>query len=586
MDAVYSVLSQRLLGGVEPNIFFELALVLILAGVVAYFAYFLRQPSIVAYIIVGLIIGPLGFYHLRHGEIMEGLSTIGVTLLLFMVGLDLDISQLKRIGKSAVIAGIVQVALTGLIGLGLNLGLGLDVLPALYLAMALTFSSTIIVIKLLNEKKDLQSLYGKLAIGILLIQDVAAIFILVLISAFSGLGGGDLNSSTVITAILMTLAKAFMATMVVLWLSRYVFPKIVRTIDHSDELILLFSLGWSLGLAAFFSLPIVGFNPAIGGFVAGVALANTGVHHQISSRIKSIRDFFIIIFFIILGSQLALDNLGSAILPAIGLSLFVLVGKPLIIMVILSALGYKPRTSWLTGITLAQISEFSLILVALGLSSGHLVSDHASIITLVSIITIPLSSYGTLYADRLYQWLHRPLELFNWRKASAEHQFREHTMKHHIVLAGAHRLGSHILEAMGKDSDHVLVIDFDPDVSHKYARQGVPTICGDIADPHIQELANLSAARLIIATIPDVHDTQKLLVTVRSFKKHIRTIVAANNEDEAELLYQAGADYVLLPHFIGGLHLADIIKTDRSVAELKKLRHQHLKSLKYIIRTR
>lgn len=579
-------LFRQVLGGAEPNIFFELAIVLSLSGVAAYIAYFLKQPSIIAYIIVGLIIGPLGIYHLRHGEIMEGLSNIGITLLLFMVGLELNVAQLKRIGKAAVLAGVGQVVFTCLIGFGLIKLLGIATLPAWYIAIALTFSSTIIVVKLLNEKKDLQSLYGKLAVGIFLIQDVAAIFILVLLSAFAGLGDTAMNAGSISNSILMTLVKAFMAAVVVMWLSKHVFPKIIRTIDRSDELILLFSLGWSLGLAAIFSLPAIGFNPAIGGFVAGVALANTGVHHQISGRIKSIRDFFIIIFFIILGSHLVLDNISAALVPALWLSAFVLIGNPFIIMVVLSFMGYKPRTSFMTGVTVAQISEFSLILMALGLTAGHVNQTHATIVTLVGIITISVSSYGILYAEKLYEKFKWFLRAFDFSKTTAKLDHEEELMTNHIVLVGAHRLGSHIFDAIGKKEKNLLVIDFDPDVAHKYSRLGVKALCGDITDPYMQEVANLEKAKLIISTVPDANDTEKLLSTVRQFKKHIRTIVAANNEAEAEWLYEVGADYVLLPHFIGGLHLADIIKTDRSRSELRKLRHQHLKSLKYIITTK
>ncbi len=566
------------------NIFIELALVLTAAGVIAYILHFFKQPSIIAYMITGLLIGPIGLYQLHHGEILRGLSDIGITLLLFMVGLDLDISQLKRIGKSAVFAGIGQVIFTCLIGFALVWLLGVNSVSAWYMAIALTFSSTIIVVKLLTEKKDLQSLYGKLAIGIFLIQDVAAIFILILISGISGANTNFFTTLGVGGNIIFTLAKAFMIGLVIIWLTRYIFPKILKTIERADELILIFALVWSLGLAAFFTLPVIGFNSAIGGFVAGLALANTGVHHQISGKIKSLRDFFIIIFFIVLGSQLVIHNLSAALIPAIILSAFVLIGKPLIVMVILSIMGYKPRVSFMSGITLAQISEFSLILMALGLTSGHIVETDATVITLVGIITIALSSYGILYVNKLYSLLHKQLEIFNFRKHTKELPFGDKPLKDHVIIVGAHRLGGHIIDSLQKTKDNILVIDFNPDIVAHYRAAGLNAICGDITDPYIQEVAALGDAKLIISTVPDMKDTAAILEFVKLNHKRIRSIVSAQDEAEAKQLYHAGAHYVILPHFIGGLHLADIIEAHNDATSLRKLREQHLRTINRSLR--
>ncbi len=566
------------------NIFIELALVLTAAGVIAYILHFFKQPSIIAYILTGLLIGPLGFYQLHHGEILHGLSDIGITLLLFMVGLDLDISQLKRIGRAAVYAGIGQVVFTCLAGFCLVWLLGVNSVSAWYMAIALTFSSTIIVVKLLSEKKDLQSLYGKLAVGIFLVQDVAAIFILILISGISGAENFAFNDLGIGGNIIFTLAKAFMISLVIIWLTRYIFPKILKTIERADELMLIFALVWSLGLAAFFTWPLIGFNAAIGGFVAGLALANTGVHHQISGKIKSLRDFFIIIFFIVLGSQLVLRDIGAAIIPALVLSAFVLIVKPLIVTIILAIMGYKPRVSFTTGVTLAQISEFSLILMALGLSSGHIIETDATVITLVGIITIALSSYGILYVDRIHLFFHKQLEIFNFNRHAKEPTFGDKPLKNHVIIVGAHRLGGHIIDALQKAHDDVLIIDFNPDVIAHYKDSGMAVLCGDITDPYIQEITRLSDAKLIISTVPDVKDTATILEFIKSNHKRIRSIVTAQDEAEARQLYHAGANYVILPHFIGGLHLADIIEAHNDAASLRKLREQHLRTINRSLR--
>ncbi len=560
------------------NLFIELAVVMAGAGIIAYFMRFLKQPSIIAYIVAGLLIGPLGLFQIHHGEIFSGLSEIGITLLLFMVGLDLDVSQLKRIGKSAVLVGIGQIIFTCLSAFVLLNLIGFRSTIAWYIALAITFSSTIIVVKLLSEKRDLQSLYGKLAIGIFLMQDVVAIFLLIFLSSVTTGADTPFANFSIGGQIILTLGKAFIAGVVVITLSKYIFPRVIKTIEKSDELVLLFALAWSLGLASIFSLPIIGFNAAIGGFVAGLALANSGVQHQMSSRIKPIRDFFIIIFFIVLGAGVAVSSLSAAILPALIISAFVLIGKPLIVMIILGLMGYKPRVSFMTGVTVAQISEFSLILAALGLKAGHIGEVEITIVTLVGIITIALSSYGIIFAEKLFRVLHPVLRIFDFHKSPNEQILDEKPPTNHIILVGAHRLGSHILESIPGPKKDVIIIDFNPDIVHHFTGLGYKAICGDIADPYIQEIANLRKAKLIIATIPDLNDNLAMFEFLGRYKK-IQTIVTAQDETDAELLYKHHADYVLVQHFIGGLHLADVMIAHQTPGKLKKLRNKHMKSL-------
>jgi Kef-type K+ transport system membrane component KefB len=572
------------------TLFLELTGILIAAGVIAYILHFLKQPSIIAYIITGLLIGPFAVQKLfgefstagfHNGEVLHGLAEIGITLLLFMVGLDLDISQLKRIGKAAVLAGIGQVIFTCAIGFGIVTLLGFGFIPAMYISLALTFSSTIIVVKLLSEKKDMQSLYGKLAVGIFLVQDIAAILILIIISGITNGEGSMLAGETISSSIILTLGKAFMVAVAVITLSRTIFPRLIKSLAKSDELLLLFALGWALGLAAIFSSPWIGFNAAIGGFVAGLALANTGSHHQISGRVKPLRDFFIIIFFIVLGSQLVFSHISQAVVPALILSVFVLIGNPLIVTIILGSLGYKLRTSFMTGVTVAQISEFSLILMTLGLAAGHVNETHVTIVTLVGITTIAISSYGILFSNGLYEILVGKIaHLFESRTKKADAELGDTVYKKHIVIVGAHRLGSHLIRRLQKEKEQFILIDFNPDVIAHYHQLGIAAICGDIADPYIQDVASLQDARMVICTVPDFHDTMALLEAVRSYsKKRAKLIVTAGDEQEALELYSAGADYVLLPHFVGGVHLAQIVEHKTDSRSLHKLKEQHLKTL-------
>lgn len=566
------------------HIFFELTGVLVIAGVLSYVLHFFKQPSIIAYIITGLLIGPLSFYHLQHFEILRGLSDIGITLLLFMVGLDLDISQLKRIGRAATVAAICQILISLLLAFGLSIWLGFSLITSVYIAIALSFSSTIIVVKLLAEKRDLTSLYGKLAIGILLVQDVAAILILIFLSGLTGLQSTVFGPLGISGSLILTLGKAFMIGLVVVGLSRTVFPKLMHSLVKSDELLLIFGLAWSLGLAAFFTSPLVGFNAAIGGFVAGLALANTGAHYQISGRIKSLRDFFLIIFFIVLGGQLVLTNVKEALIPALILSTFVLIIKPFIVTILLNFLGYKPRTAFFAGLSLGQISEFSLILIAIGLQISHVPQQVVTVITLVTVITIALSSYGMLYSQLIYRPLQKIIQFFAFRKHYQEQDLGEKEYRNHIIIVGANRLGSHIIEALQKQGQEFVIVDFDPDVVGRYSEENLPAICGDIADPYIQDIIGLTQAKMIVSTVPDLHDTLSIVEAIRLRQKKIKIIASAQDEIEASTLYDLGVDYVLLPHYIGGLHLADIVGTNTDTKKFKNMRERHLRTIQKLSR--
>ncbi|QQS23338.1 cation:proton antiporter [bacterium] len=562
------------------NLFIELAAVMAGAGIIAFLLRFLKQPSIIAYIVTGLIIGQLGLVNIHNGEIFHGLGEIGITLLLFMVGLEMDISQLKRISKTAIITGLVQVIFTGVAGFGLLSLLGFEFVTALYISIAISFSSTIIAVKLLSEKKDLQSLYGKIVVGILLVQAVLAIFILVLLSSSNAVSGSPFAGFNLSGQLVLTLGKTFMLGVAIVWLSKYVFPRVIKSIEKSEELILLFALAWSLGIAALFSLPIIGFNAAIAGFVAGLSLANSGIQHKIGSRIQPLRDFFIIIFFIVLGASLSLTNISDAIIPALIITGFVLIIKPLITSLSLSILGYKPRIGFMSGASIAHISEFGLLITSAGLAAGYVNETDVTVVALVRILTIAAATYGILYASKIYKYVQPLFNYLDFSNTKKDNELIKSPPANHIIIIGAHRLGSHILDSLSVPAEEIVIIDFNPDVVHHYEKLGYTAICGDIADQYIQEVSNLKKARLIISTIPDLADNMATFEFIKRQKKKIKIIMTAQDEDEAQVLYDLGADYVLVQHIIGSLHLAGVIEANQNPNALKKLKERHLKSLR------
>lgn len=548
-----------------------------MAGVLAAILSFLRQPAIIAYLVTGLIVGPLGYYTLQYNDAWHGLSEIGITLVLFLVGLELDISGLRKIGRSALLAAAGQVVGTAALAFAFLKLWGFDNATAGILAAALTLSSQVVVVKLLGEKRDLQSLYGKISVAMLLLQDFAALLLLIF---FAGASGTIFGTLPAWQNIFLTVVKAGVLIWLIHWHSVFVVPRIAKLASRSGELVMVLSLAWAFGLAALVSLPPIGFNVKIGGFLAGLALAKTAVHFEINSKVKPLRDFFIIIFFITLGSSLVSVDISTIILPALVLTGFVLAAKPLVSMVAMSAAGFKPRTSFFTSVSIGQISEFSLILVAAGYAAGWVDQYTASLVTLTAIITMAFSSYFIAETELFYAKLKGILSVFDWHRGQAERGLEGMELKRHVIIAGAHRLGHHIVEAAEKLKLPFLIIDHNPRVVSSYRHQGLHAICGDITDSYIQQVAGMDKASLIISTVPDPNDNRALLETLKKEKARAKIIMAAVDEEDALSLYSKKIDYALLPTFVGGHHIAQILKNGNIGEQLKKLKASHLKTLK------
>ena len=549
------------------NIFFEIALIVCVAAIFAGVFRVLRQPAILAYILTGVVLAPLGLLSIESHDFLRTLGEVGITLLLFMIGLEIRIKELPTIGRVALITSVFQIIFTFGLGFAIAALLGFDILSSSYIAIALVFSSTIVVVKLLSDKRDLGSLYGKIAVGILLVQDFLAISILILLSGFKN--GGMVSPDQVILIGL----KAVVLVGWIVVLSQKVMPRIVGLFAKSSETLFLISLAWLFGLSAFVSSGVIGFSIEIGGFLAGLALSNSIVNYQIIAKARILRDFFIILFFVILGVQMDFANISAVIIPAIILSAFVLTLKPLIVSFIMGGLGYRKRTSFLTGISLAQISEFSLIVVFLGVSIKQIPASIVSLVTLIGAITFVVSTYMITDSHRLYMMFHRQLSILERRKIKKEEVVdpdNMESMDDHVVIVGGDILGRSIIEALPKE-EKIILIDFDPDIVKRWEKKNISRLFGDITDFDIQERANLKNAKLVISTVPDVDDNLLLLAMLHHENRKAKILAMALEVHDAKALYKAGADYVIMPHLTSGRQIAKLIKEDgvSSISEAK-----------------
>ncbi len=541
---------------------FDLAIIFLLAAALSLAARLLKQPLILAYLATGVVGAVFGLITFSAEGTLQIFSSLGVMFLLFLIGLEINYSTIRSVGRVSLILGLAQIAFTSLIGFGIARLFQFPIVPSLYIAVALTFSSTIIILKLLSEKRDENSLYGRISIGFLLVQDFVAIIILVFLTGLQGEG------SFSFLQIFFTLIQGAVLFGAMLFLGQRILPSVFHRASHSQELLFLVALAW-----VFLMVSIVerlGFSIEMGGFLAGLALANSSEHFQIAARVKPLRDFFILVFFVILGFSLASSGVGQVGFPVIVFSLFVLFGNPLIVLIIMGIMGYRKRTSFLTGLTVAQISEFSLVLVALGARLGHLSPEVVALVTAVGVITITVSTYFIIYSDTLYRYLSSLLSIFE-RKKVAERDSPDPGAKS-ILLIGCHRTGQSI--ALHLPKKDLLIVDFDPEVVRELERRGFSHVFGDIADPDIASRIPLESMKIVISTSPSMEDNLLVLSLFSgiSAKARPRIILRAEDDEGARALYRRGADYVLFPNFTAGQYLGKTIAIDPEMRILAQLR--------------
>lgn len=536
------------------SLFFDLGLVIVAAATIGVISYFLKQPLILAYIVAGILIGPFGFSLIHDIEVIHVIAEIGIMLMLFLVGLEMNPARLKDLGVVALVTGIGQVLFTGLIGFGILSLFGMPMIVKVYLTIALTFSSTVIAIKLIYDKRDNNALYGQVAIGVLLVQDVLAILALLTLSGFSEGAGFDFKSFGII--LLSGLGLSVVVILVASKLLGYLYNKIAT----SNELLILFSLSWCFLVAL--AAEKIGLNIEIGAFIAGVSLASLPYTYEINSKAKVLRDFFITIFFVGLGAGLAFASMGPLIVKFIILSLFVLIGNPLIVMVIMGALGYDKRTSFFTGLSIANVSEFSLILVTMGLSKGHIGQEMFAMITVVGILTMTISSYFMTYNNQIYNLFRDYLGIFEFKKAKTKLANIKSGLTDHIILLGCGQMGQQILEQIKKFKEDYVVVDHDNTVIKKLIKKGVSCIFGDVEDSDLLNELGLDNSETIISTLPSPEDNLFLIKYIEKLPRDKRpiVIVTADSGREGLDLFNRGADYVILKPYLGAEHIYNINK--------------------------
>jgi Kef-type K+ transport system membrane component KefB len=518
---------------------YDLGIMISVATILAMFARRFNIPTIIAYIIAGLLLGPLtGVLEVDHA--IEIIAEVGIVLLLFLVGLELSLDKIKDVGRVAVVAGIGQVVFTAIGGYAMAWLLGFTVIEAIFLGVALTFSSTVVVVKLLDQKGELNRLYGRIAVGIFLVQDLVVIFVLTLLAAF-----GLSDEGVGVAELFVNIVKAFAGTAVLLiaalFASKYLLPRPFRWAARSGETLFIWSLSWCF---LFVTLSeVMGLSIEIGAFLAGISLAQLPFKDELQRRVHPLMNFFVAIFFVSLGLQMEFAGALGAWPSVVLLSLFVLIGNPLIFMIIIARFGYGERTAFYTSVTVAQISEFSFIFAAMGLTTGLINETILSLIAAIGLITIAGSSYMIIYSEPLYRFMRRfgLLKVFKAAQKEDEEPAGEE-FEDHVIIVGMNAMGRALARRLCKEGHRVLAIDTDLE---KLEDLPCATMMGHADDPTLLEQAGLERAKLLVSALR-IEDTNKLL-TYRACRAGVPVSVHGFEEQVRADLQALGADHLIVP---------------------------------------
>jgi Kef-type K+ transport system membrane component KefB/voltage-gated potassium channel Kch len=551
------------------TVFSGLSLIIVIGAAVAFIMRLIGQPLIIGHIITGIIVGPAVLHLIKSPDALALFSDLGIALLLFIIGLGLNPQIIREVGKTATYVALFQVGAVIALGWTIGTGLGLSSTSAAFLGACLSFSSTIIILKMLSDKREQGRLYGKIAISVSLVQDLIAIALVVFTSASS-------SQSVAIGSTISLAIKGGFLVFIIYWISNQIMPLFHRFISNSQEFLFLFAIAWGLGSAALFQK--AGLSSEIGALLAGICLATQPYAQEIGSRLRPLRDFFVIVFFIALGANLNLEDIGSNLAIILISALVVIIAKPLISMAILGYLGYTKRTSFKASVALAQVSEFSIVLVLLGKERGLIDSSLVTSITFIALCSIAASSYLILFSDKIFTKLERFLSVFERRQTQTEPSAPRN---YELVLFGYQKGGHEFVKVFRQLTKNFVVVDYDPEVIDSLEERKISHIYGDAMDVELLEEANVGKAKLIVSTITDPEVNLFLLNFLDRKKSNAVVIAQADSPKEASKLYDQGASYVILPHFIGGEKIGAFVKkSGLSKSNFKKIREQHIRQLK------
>lgn len=558
---------------------------ILFAWVLGLAAHFFRQPLILAYLVAGFLIGPFGMKWVKSQESISTISELGLIFMLFMIGLEIDLKKIIRAGSVILIAAggqllgacILGIAFFVAIGLSLGNGGGFD---ALYLTVACALSSTVIIVKVLYEKRELDTLPGRITLGVLVLQDIFAILFLAVQPSLANLQ---------VSIILLSIGRVGLLVATAMILSRFVLPKIFHQIARNPELVMLGALAWCFLIGEVAER--LHLSREMGSLVAGVSLSTFPYALDVTAKVTTLRDFFITLFFVALGMTIPIPN-SSTIWLALVIAAFTVVSRIISTFLPLYVMKQGLRASLLPALNLAQISEFSLVIIQTGIVAGHISPETSSAASFAFVILAVLSTFVITRSDGITRWAIAPLKRIGFRDLDdsqpreAEHD-AGHGAARRIVILGFFRAASALLSEIEQQNksllDQISVVDFNPNVFRTLTARGIHVIYGDISNIDTLMHAGVGNAEIIILSVPDSllkgANNEKLVRHVRSMNPGAKIISTADLLADVNDLYDAGADYVTVTRISDAAELYKVIEAvDSGLIEDKRAEMDRLLS--------
>ena len=553
-------------GGDGHAVIGNIAMCVVAASLLGFVMKLTRQPLILGYVLAGVVIGPIGIRLITDNSQIATIAEIGLILLLFMIGLEIDLRKMLSAGRKVIVPGIVQFPIC--VGLGflafkgmkaVGLSVGESAYAELYCAIAISMSSTMIVVKLLFDKFELDTLPGRITIGILVFQDIWAILTLAVQPNFA---------DPQVLALLLTFVRGAVLVGAALLASKFVLPLVYRSAARVPELMLVISLGWCFSVALVAAHPWVGLSMEMGALIAGVSLATFPYNVDVIAKVVSIRDFFITLFFVALGMQIPFPE-GNVLWVALAVAVVAVAVRYIGIFGVLYALRGGHRASLLSTINLSQISEFALVILSMGVSLGHIQHGTLTVVTWVFAFLAVGSTYAITYSHPLQGLLSRVFKAIGLRDLDKQHVEERDDVTHPVVMLGFFRIASAFMdEVLRKHPDLkplIKVVDFNPEVRERLSALGIAVVYGDVSNADTLHHANIHHAQVVLCTIPDAFlkgtNNKKLVSLVRGLCPHAKVIVTAERPTHARELYDAGADFVIQPSALAGTSVAEAVQS-------------------------
>lgn len=554
----------------------DITLCILFAWAIGLAAHFFRQPLILAYLVAGFVIGPYGSGWVKSDESVATISELGLIFMLFMIGLEIDLKKIIRAGKVILFAASAQLVAGCVLGAAFFMALGLKLggggFDALYLAVACALSSTVVIVKVLYEKRELDTLPGRITLGVLVLQDIFAILFLAVQPSLDNLQVGVVLLSFLRVGALVAIAFA---------LSRYVLPPLFHQIARQPELVMLGALAWCFLIGEIAER--LHLSREMGSLVAGVALSTFPYALDVTAKVTTLRDFFITLFFVGVGMTIPVPDFATVKLALI-IAVFAVVSRLLTTFTPLYIMKQGLRASLLPALNLAQISEFSLVVLQTGIAANHITKETSSAASFAFVILAVLSTFAMVQSDRITRGVIPLLKRLGLRdldhgQGGEAENAEGHGACRRIVILGFFRTASALLSQIERDNkellEHISVVDFNPNVYRTLAARGQHVVYGDISNVDTLVHAGVGNAEIIILSVPDSllkgANNEKLVRHVRSINPTAKIISTADLLSDVEDIYAAGADYVTVTRVSDAHALYEVIEAvDQGLLQAKR----------------